>query len=277
MAAASQAVPRWKSLLDAALAKYPKQNVIQIATIDAQPHPDTTPQPRVRSHIFRAFLDSLPDGVGLPSPIPRPSASSTITERIESVASHLLTATLGGGKGSTGPTLPLLLSTTDIRTPKVTQLIANNKVELAWWIDGTKQQFRVLGRVGLVPSPSFTDKGTSDKSSEFWEEERVKSFKSMSVHMRAVWLRPAPGSPLSEHGGHGAAKRWPKSVEEPGKDDSEEEKRRKQADWDEALRNFALVVVEPLEVDFVDMGVVPNVRWRFWKEGEGWREEELVP
>jgi hypothetical protein len=36
------------------------------------------------------------------------------------------------------------------------------------------------------------------------------------------------------------------------------------------------VVVEALEVDFVDLGVVPNRRWRFWRGGKGWEEEEVV-
>ena len=187
---------------------------------------------------------------------------------------------------------PLLVSTTDIRTPKVTQLLSSPYVELAWWIDGspngddeTKQQFRISGIVSLVPSPRseevaaklvFEGQAGSKESREWWETTRVESFKSLSAHMKASWAKPTPGSPLSLHGGSDAPNSWPVKIEEPSSADSPEEGERKQELWERALRNFALVVIEPREVDFVDLGVVPNRRWRFWRGGSGWEEEEVV-
>jgi hypothetical protein len=182
---------------------------------------------------------------------------------------------------------PLLISTTDIRTPKVTQLLSSPYIELAWWIDGsansdsTKQQFRISGIVSLVPSPHSEEVAAKlvlegNESREWWESKRVESFKSMSAPMKASWAKPTPGSPLSLHGGPNAPNSWPTKIEAPSEEDGEGEREKKQEVWDRALRNFALVVVEALEVDFVDLGVVPNRRWRFWRGGNGWEEEEVV-
>lgn len=93
--------------------------------------------------------------------------------------------------------------------------------------------------------------------------------------MKASWCRPVPGSPLK--GGQEEAKSWPEIVEDPTE---HEEKHNKLLNWKQALENFALVVIDPIEVDLVDMGVVPNRRTRFYRAPENhglWREEELVP
>ena len=90
--------------------------------------------------------------------------------------------------------------------------------------------------------------------------------------MRASWCRPVPGSRL--HGGEEEARKWPVRVEEPADGDREESRQ----NWETALGNFALLIVDPTEVDFVDLGVAPNRRTRFWKTNLGvWEEEDLVP
>ncbi|KAK7464365.1 hypothetical protein VKT23_006532 [Stygiomarasmius scandens] len=242
--------PRWKTAISNALEKSSKSNVIQLATIDAN---STGPIPKVRSLIFRSFL--TPSG----------SASQ-----------------------------PLLLSSTDIRTQKVQQLNTNHKLELAWWIEGTQEQFRVSGIGCVVPAREdesyeiferfvqSTRSGTSTSSGGLaalvrenfdWEKKRVEVFKTMSSHMKASWCRPVPGSPLI--GGEDEAKKWPKTVEEPKDGDGDEENRR---NWETALRNFALVLVDPTEVDYVELGVIPNKRTKFWRTEEGqWEEMALVP
>ncbi|KAH9486224.1 hypothetical protein JR316_0000288 [Psilocybe cubensis] len=250
-------IPRWKRIIETALAEYKNQTVIQIATTD-----NTRPTPRVRSHIFRSFL---------------------------SHPSH--------------PSLPLLLSSTDIRTPKVSQIANHKAVEIAWWIDGTQQQFRILANVYIVPEPNhpllapFRKQLEESKleagdaislypSTEEWESQRKSMFASMSAHMRASWCRPTPGSPLSLHGGPEAVKNWPTRVVQPDREKmSPEEFKEAQKNWELALSNFALVVIDPYEVDFVDLGGAKGKldrRWLFVKAREGeygwkWTEEELVP
>lgn len=225
--------------------------MIQIATIDST-RPES-PIPRVRSHIFRAFLDS-------------PANRS----------------------------LPLLLSSTDIRTPKVKQLTTTPQAEVVWWIEGTKQQFRIIANIHIVPTPSHplhsnfkhnlsnaeTGSALSLFKNDDWETRRTDMFKSMSANMKASWCRPLPGSPLE--GGQEEAKKWPERIEEPKLGLPREEYDKAKRNWDTALGNFALVIIDPIEIDFVDLSSPPDRRTLFTKKKDAghsdtWVEEELVP
>jgi len=93
----------------------------------------------------------------------------------------------------------------------------------------------------------------------------------MSGHMKASWCRPPPGSQLEC--GYEEAKKWPQNLPKLGEAESEEDKK----NLEMALGNFALVVIDPFEVDFVEMGVVPNQRTKFTRDGEQWIEEIIVP
>jgi len=90
--------------------------------------------------------------------------------------------------------------------------------------------------------------------------------------MKASWCRPIPGTRLE--GGYDEAKKWPERVQEPKEGDDEQVKK----NWDMALDNFAVVLIDPDEVDFVELGVMPNRRTRFWRNSDGsWDSEALVP
>lgn len=202
---------------------------------------------------------------------------------------------------------PLLLTSTDARTPKVRQLAQNARVEIAWWIPGIQEQFRIAGRAYVLPSPEFgTDTvvppvgevlagekaqmelGVRKLEGDFpgaelggegfdWEGKRVEVFDTMSGHMKASWVRPVPGTPLP--GGYAAAKEWPESLpklSEVEEGDGGEESKRLLKD---ALKNFALVVIDPMEVDYVELGVMPNQRtnFRLDKSNGEWVEEIVVP
>ncbi|KDR85719.1 hypothetical protein GALMADRAFT_51586 [Galerina marginata CBS 339.88] len=244
--------PRWKTAIEKTISQFKNQIVIQIATIDTT-RPELGPIPRVRSHIFRSFLDS-PDV----------------------------------------PALPLLISSTDIRTPKVGQLTTTPRAEVAWWIEGTRQQFRIIADVYLLPPTThalyaeFAQRlaGAADGTAvalfkhENWELRRVNSFKSLSPTMKASWCRPTPGTRLE--GGQEEAKKWPQRVDEPDvtsmpKEEYEEAKRI----WDLALGNFVLVIIDPFEVDFVDLSTPPDRRSIFRKTKQNgkwsWEEDEVVP
>ncbi|KAF7347307.1 Pyridox-oxase-2 domain-containing protein [Mycena venus] len=107
------------------------------------------------------------------------------------------------------PAHPLLLATTDVRTPKTAQMIANPHVQIVWWIDGSQEQYRIAGKAHIVPAPGHTlhkhflhtIKSLSEGGSFDWEAKRIEVFKSMSPVMKASWCRPTPGSRLE--GGEG--------------------------------------------------------------------------
>ncbi|CAA7264852.1 unnamed protein product [Cyclocybe aegerita] len=102
----------------------------------------------------------------------------------------------------------------------------------------------------------------------------------MSAQMRAIWCRPARGTPLK--GGQEEAKKWPERVDEPDPDASREKYEEAKRIWEMALGNFALMVIDPIEVDLVDLSSPPDKRSLFTKridsnEGVQWEETELVP
>ncbi|KAG6812853.1 hypothetical protein H0H92_015951 [Tricholoma furcatifolium] len=241
-------IPRWKTAITKALAEHPTSTTVQLASIDP-----TNPAPHVRSHLFREFV--IPESK---------------------------------------PSLPLFLTTTDIRTPKVAQIISNPHVEIAWWIEGTQEQYRISGLASAIPAPTnplyqhFLDNVeraapgsalAALKQEDFdWEARRQAVFRRMSPYMKASWCRPTPGSPLK--GGEEEARKWPSKLEEPDDDADEETKRAFRKNWETALGNFALLVVDPTEVDYVEFGARPDPdrRTKFWRKSDGsWDSEALVP
>lgn len=181
------------------------------------------------------------------------------------------------------PSLPLLLTSTDIRTPKVTQIKSNpnHRVEAHFWIQATNEEFRVSGRAAIYPSPGLKEtkgiEGVGEVYDAFrsqgwdWEDERRKQFDSVGAHMRASWCRPVPGSPMSSYSD---AEKWPVKVAKPGEDGYDAK------NYEEARGNFALILIDPVEVDYVELGVMPNRRTKFVKQesdNERWKEVILVP
>lgn len=176
--------------------------------------------------------------------------------------------------------LPIILGTTDIRTPKVGQILANDTVQICWWITPSGDQFRLTGKATIFPEPS--SRGShSGESVAFerlsaggfdWEAKRIQIFDSLSDNMRANWCHPTPGSPLE--GGYEEAKKWPKSVPTTTGATTEEEKKL----VEEALGNFVLILIEPTFVDWYQSGVEPDQRTFFTRgEDESWTETIVAP
>ncbi|KAF9225245.1 hypothetical protein BS17DRAFT_778350 [Gyrodon lividus] len=183
------------------------------------------------------------------------------------------------------PDLPLILATTDIRTPKVSQMNGQQRVEAVYWTASTQEQFRVIGRASVVPKPNHQDPYPSLSGRVFdelakevfdWEKKRVDVFDSMSGRLKASWCRPVPGTPLK--GGEDEMKRWPEKLPKLGEAKSEEDKKNLAF----ALENFALLIIEPFEVDFMELGVQPNQRTIFKRDWEDpnsleFKETAVVP
>lgn len=166
-------------------------------------------------------------------------------------------------------------------------MINHPRIEIAWWMAGSQDQFRISGTARIVPHsshPSYTPRLGEDLNSEGltlldgdridWDQKRQEVFNSMSSHMRASWCRPPPGSVISSYE---EAKRWPSTVPKLGEATTKEDEENQTV----AFKNFALVLVDPIEVDWVQLSVVPNQRTRFRTPAEGgdrdWLEEILVP
>ena len=159
--------------------------------------------------------------------------------------------------------------------------------EVAWWIAEVSAQFRISARTHLLPIPShelhsqfplqqLSSAGGGDAGPDSpdtpadWEAFRVKTFNSLPPFLRASFVRPTPGSPLKNPED---AKQWPTELPESGKEESDEDKKHVK----EALANFALVLLEPLAVEFLEFRVVPNRRTQWKLSGGEWIESAVVP
>ena len=58
-----------------------------------------------------------------------------------------------------------------------------------------------------------------------------------------------------------------------GEAETEDDKRNQE----QALSNFALLLIEAVEVDWLQLAEKPNRRTRFTRSGEEWKEELIVP
>ncbi|KAF8167326.1 pyridoxamine 5'-phosphate oxidase-domain-containing protein [Crassisporium funariophilum] len=233
--------PRWKTALADAFDQYKFKAVLQLATIDANGIP------RVRSLTFREFLVD-----------------------------------------PANPSLPLLLCSSDVRTPKINQIVAHPKAELVWWVEPTKHQFRIIADVHISPDPAhdlssrfqdgLKDAGAGTALVLFggydWEAKRRALFKTSMGAIKASMCRPVTGSRVKED-----EKEWPQTLEDPDADgvDMPQEKREEaRRNLEEALSNFALIVVDPIEVDLAEFSRESH-RTHFSKKsgGQGWDEVML--
>lgn len=101
----------------------------------------------------------------------------------------------------------------------------------------------------------------------------------MSPRMKASWCRPIPGSQLSPNEN---LKNWPTEIHDPAEGHSEGDKNspeyeEAQRHWEFALENFATIIIDPLEVDYVDAKMKAIFRKKYSEDrGMIWEEEELV-
>lgn len=185
-----------------------------------------------------------------------------------------------------------LLVCTDVRSPKVDQLLPLNRTSdaapspqsgtlasICWWFSPTGEQYRIQARAYVVSAGSERGRvagltaeqakrlGPRDGANFEWEAERVRVYEKLSWELKASFLgRSVPGSRLVA-------------------DDSEKradlEKRLESGDQElraAALKNFALIVLEPISVDLVQLKTKPHHRFSWKKTASGdWEENELVP
>jgi len=131
------------------------------------------------------------------------------------------------------------------------------------------EQFRISGTAFLVSHEKHAARGSRDLPPDVdWPTMRRETFNTVSGAIRASWCRPIPGSPLTE-----PAEAWPTSL--PPLDAEMDDVTREQTQ--RAFENFALLVICPMAVDFVELKPVPNLRTKYTIEEGAWKEEPLVP
>lgn len=169
-----------------------------------------------------------------------------------------------------------MITTTDIRSPKASQLISNNTSEATFWFSEPQTQFRITAKTYLLPHPnhpwrkSFPSEILSGNREFDWEEYRLNAYDSLSSYLRASFVRPPPGTQMESYD---EANSWPQKLPKRHEAKGEDKK-----NVDEALRNFAVVVLDPVHVDLVELGIYPNRRTAWSLVADNiWVEQILVP
>ena len=170
-------------------------------------------------------------------------------------------------------------------------------------MEGSQDQFRITGKAIVITSPDDalkdvasgntgvslarvaldesgeddrkdgTDGRTLDKYD--WEKKRKEVFETMDPVLKGTWCAPkVPGSKMASYDEPNA---WPNKVANVDDLKTAEEKR----NYELSLSNFALILIEPTEVDWVQLGEQPYRRTLFTRKDEAggsfWAEDILVP
>ena len=154
------------------------------------------------------------------------------------------------------------------------------------------EQFRIAGRALVVPAPKHTldlitrarlvswfepgikalrDQGLEEGDGGVFEFERKRQevYDAMPSVLKAEWARPiAPGAIVDSLD---VLDGWACDIPQRKDIKTEEDRTR----WEAGLENFAMVLIEPMRVDWLQLGVLPNRRTIFTRTddpGQGWTE-----
>ena len=135
---------------------------------------------------------------------------------------------------------------TDIRSQKSAQIAVNPWAEVNWYFTKTRSQFRILGKLILVDH--------EHQNSEL-QSARTASWQAISepARMQFAWAHP----------------REPRSVN-PSKVTS--------LDPNQPLPFFCLLLLEPIEVDRLELRGSPQDRYLYLRDEQGnWTEQQVNP
>lgn len=229
--------PRWRTAIEKALEDDPKADSKQFIV-------GILPLVQYTAYIVISLVYQL-------------STTSTTPENSVIPRPHVRSIGHRGFLDSNSPAMPLLLTTTDARTPKLSELAHNASVELAWNFPCSKAQARIAGLCYVYIARSFvlsdgdckrltreqqleiawsahlmrsafkravTDGVLGPKEYD-WKRERRFLFESGSGTLRAWGARPTPGLMLLPEDNPSS---WPETIPtlaEAEQDKSEEGKK----------------------------------------------------
>ena len=150
-------------------------------------------------------------------------------------------------RGFLGETHHLTFAT-DGRSEKVVELEHSPWAEACWYFHQTREQFRFLGTVTLVGA-EIHDRALS--------EARVEVWRGMSEESRLSYTWPEPGRPRGM-----PRPPFPTLAPDPLV----------------PLPHFCLLVLEPREVDHLELHGNPQHRWKYSRDAHGrWSGVEVNP
>jgi pyridoxamine 5'-phosphate oxidase len=136
---------------------------------------------------------------------------------------------------------------TDTRSQKTEQIQEKPWAEICWYFPNTREQFRIGGCLTLVGG---------DNSDSTLQKGRNTTWHDLSDGARLQFAWPHPGKPRVEDKGAFAPP---------------------QPDPTQPLENFCLLVLEPVEVDHLELRGEPQNRYLYQLSQEGWSSQEINP
>lgn len=137
---------------------------------------------------------------------------------------------------------------TDSRSAKADQIQQQPWAEVCWYFPNTREQFRITGCLTLV---------SSDDSHQDLKLDRISIWQELSDAARLQFAWPHPGKPRLEN---------PEAFAPPAPDPVQ------------PLPNFCLLLLDPLQVDHLELRGEPQNR-KFYRrdENQEWFCEEINP
>jgi pyridoxamine 5'-phosphate oxidase len=135
----------------------------------------------------------------------------------------------------------------DTRSQKTEQIEEKPWAEICWYFPNTREQFRIGGCLTLV---------AGDNSDSSLQKARNTTWHDLSDAARLQFAWPHPGKPRVEE--KGAFAPPPPDLTQP-------------------LENFCLLLLEPVEVDHLELRGEPQNRYLYQLSEEGWSSQEINP
>jgi PPOX class probable FMN-dependent enzyme len=152
---------------------------------------------------------------------------------------------LENGDRFSTPLTDCLKIVTDIRSQKANQITENPWAEASWYFTKTRSQYRISGKLLLVDS---------DCQDSELQSARLETWQALSDPARIQFSWAHPREPRVH---------FPKT--EPPAADA-------------PLSSFCLLLLEPYEVDRLELRGTPQNRWIYWRDEQGnWLEKEVNP
>jgi pyridoxamine 5'-phosphate oxidase len=136
---------------------------------------------------------------------------------------------------------------TDARSAKVRDLESVPWAEACWYFPMTREQFRLGGRASVV---------SERPGEEAWQRARRDAWRELAEATRQSFTWPTPGEPRDP---------GVPFVETP-------------TDPESPPPTFGLIVLDPVEVDHLELDGSPQNRWIYRRDDEGrWTAQEINP
>ncbi len=139
-----------------------------------------------------------------------------------------------------------LMLVTDARSSKIEQLAAHPWAEFSWYLDTTDEQFRLAGNVRIC---------TADEEDPSLQAVRTAIWGTLNKNTQAMFFQPPPGRDRTD------------KLQKPQAETA-----------DGPPETLALILLDPVRVDYLDIGVQPNARtiYRVGPAGD-WFKREVNP